>query len=217
MMSNLFSKSLSAYHNLLVTLLVALSLAIASCTETPPQLDRLGKDAVILAFGDSLTFGNGANRSESYPAVLQEMTGHRVINAGVPGEITASGKTRLPGLLDKHHPALLVLCHGGNDLLRKLDTRQTISNIETMINAASKRGIATVLVGVPEFKLMLLESADFYGEIAERHGLPYEGDILPEIESTNKWKADRIHPNAAGYRIMAKAVYKLLQQSGAVN
>lgn len=216
-MSNLSSKPLRPYYHLLVTLLVALSLAVTACTKPPPHLDRLGKDAVILAFGDSLTFGMGASPSESYPAVLQELTGHKVINAGLSGEITASGKARLPGLLNKHTPALLILCHGGNDLLRKLDTRQTISNIEAMINAARERGIETVLIGVPEFKLMLLNSADFYGEIADRFQLPYEGDILPEIESTNKWKADRIHPNAEGYKLMAEAIFRLLKESGAVN
>ena len=96
-------------------------------------MPMLAKDDIVVAFGDSITFGTGAEPQESYPAVLEQMIGRRVINAGVPGEITAEGLSRLPQILESEKPALLILCHGGNDHLRQLKRGQAADNIREMI------------------------------------------------------------------------------------
>lgn len=199
-----------------IAALLLLAIGLGACSDSKPQLPLLSADAVILAFGDSLTFGTGANSEHSYPAELARLTGLTVINAGIPGEVTAQGVRRLPALLDRYKPQLLLLCHGGNDLLRKIGTAMTRDNIEKMISAADQRNIPTLLIGVPQPALMFLEAAPIYNEIAEQHGLVYEGEILPEVEADNKLKSDRIHPNAAGYRRMADAISQLLRQSGAL-
>ncbi len=196
--------------------LLLLAIWLGACSDSKPQLPLLSADAVILAFGDSLTFGTGADREHSYPAELARLTGLTVINAGIPGEVTAQGVRRLPALLDRYKPQLLLLCHGGNDLLRKTGTAMTRDNIEKMISEADQRDIPTLLIGVPQPALMFLEAAPIYNEIAEQHGLVYEGEILPEVEADNKLKSDRIHPNAEGYRRMADAISQLLRQSGAL-
>ena len=190
--------------------------AVAACGNQPPQLPRLASDAVILAFGDSLTYGTGVGVDASYPAVLEKLTGRTVINAGVPGEITADGVKRLPALLDEEHPDLLILCHGGNDLLRKLDRDQTIANLRTMILAARSRNIPVVLIAVPQPTLLLRESAEFYEQLAQEMQLPLEDDALARIESDDALKSDPIHPNANGYRELAGAINTLLQRSGAI-
>lgn len=177
---------------------------------------KLAPDAVILAFGDSLTFGTGANTAESYPAVLAELTGRRVINAGMPGELSSDGAQRLDALLDHEQPQLLILCHGGNDLLRKVDPRQTREQLRNMIMAAKQRGIDVVLIGVPEPKLFNRHSAPYYAELAEEFHLPLEADVLARIEGDNSLKSDGVHPNAEGYRQLAQAVYAVLQRGGAV-
>lgn len=202
------------FNNSLYCTLLTLLVLMTACSQPVPQLARLPDDAVVLAFGDSITHGNGAGSEESYPVVLASLTGLAVINAGYPGEVTSGGRERLPALLDTHQPALLLLCHGGNDLLRKIDPVVTRRNLDAIIDMAHTRSIPVLLIGVPQPGLFMLESAELYREVATRHGLLYDGDILPDVYSDNGLKADQIHPNAAGYREIAAAIYRLMQDSG---
>jgi acyl-CoA thioesterase-1 len=193
-----------------------LALFLLSCS-SPPIISSLSKDAVVLAFGNSLTFGNGAERPENtYPAVLSRLIDRQVINAGNPGEITARGLERLPGILDKYSPSLLILCHGGNDLMRKLGEEQAAENLRAMVRLAKERGIDVVLLGVPRFKLTSMSAAGFYEDVAEEFNIPYDNDILFDIISNGSLKSDYIHPNVKGYRMMAEAVAALLLENGAI-
>ena len=72
-----------------------------------------------------------------------------------------------------------------------------------------------MIIGVPEPRL-LLSSADFDQRIAERHQVPYEGDVLADIIADPSLKGDQIHPNTAGNRVLAEAVSALLQDAGAI-
>lgn len=185
------------------------------CSSKGPELDLLTHDAVILAFGDSLTYGTGASDDESYPYILEQLAGHTVINAGVPGEVSASGAVRLPDLLDAHEPELLLLCHGGNDMLRKNDGRQMLENLRTMIRAAQSRGVQVVLIAVPR-PALFLSSADAYEQLAREFAIPIENDIIADILSDHSLKSDAIHPNGKGYHELAKAVHTLLRKQGAL-
>ena len=116
-----------------ILLLVAVAmLLLAGCREGK-QYNVLRPNDVILAFGNSLTRGTGAEESQSYPAQLQELARRKVINAGIPGEVTAEGRRRLPAVLDEYDPDLLILCHGGNDILRRQNRDSTIANLKAMI------------------------------------------------------------------------------------
>jgi acyl-CoA thioesterase-1 len=188
---------------------------LTACGSPEKQLPLLADDAVLLAFGDSLTHGTGAGRSESYPAILQRLVHRRVINAGVPGELSAAGAQRLPRLLDEVHPDLLILCHGGNDILRNNSATQTKRNLERMIEVARQRQIPVVLIGVPE-KTLLLHTAPLYAELADELSVPLETEALAEILQDRDLKSDPIHPNGKGYRKLAEAMYSLLERAGAV-
>jgi lysophospholipase L1-like esterase len=179
-------------------------------------LPPLAGDAVILAFGDSLTYGTGVGPEQSYPAVLEQLSGRRVVNAGVPGDQTAGGLARLAVTLEEYRPQLLVLCLGGNDMLRKQDMARAAQNLERMVAISREQGVPVVLLGVPRPAIFGLESAPLYYELAERLQLPLEADAIPEVLSDNDLKSDQIHPNAAGYRVIAEAVLAKLRSSGAL-
>jgi acyl-CoA thioesterase I len=189
--------------------LLTLLLLLVGC-EAKPAIRPLAPGATILAFGDSLTHGNGASAEQSYPAVLGKLLGVRVVNAGVPGEVSAAGRERLPGVLEQVRPQLVILIHGGNDFLRRLDVKQTKQNLRAMIEACRQQGADVVLAGVPQLGLFL-SPAPFYAELAKEYRLPYLDDTLSAILKDSSLKSDEIHPNAAGYRQLAGALAELIR------
>jgi len=191
------------------------ALVVASCGQKAPRLAPVGPSDVIVAFGDSLTYGTGAAENESYPAVLAQLIQRNVVRAGVPGETTVGGLARLEGVIAEHRPALVIVCLGGNDMLRKLDEAQTRSNLREIIRTIKGRGIAVALVGVPKPALITSAPA-FYAELAQEFDLPYEGKVVTDVLYRAEFKADPIHPNAKGYRRIAEAIAELLKKAGAI-
>jgi len=189
--------------------------ALVGCGEKVPRVAPVGPNEVIVAFGDSLTYGTGAAETESYPVVLGQLIGRKVVRAGVPGEVTAQGLARLPRVIEEHRPALMIVCLGGNDMLRRMDEAQVRRNLREIIRTIRARGIAVVLVGVPKPALIASAPA-FYGELAEEFGIPYEGKVVTDVLYQLEMKADPLHPNAKGYRRMAEAIAELLKKAGAI-
>jgi lysophospholipase L1-like esterase len=190
---------------------IILPMMLAACGGEGKRIPPLAPHAKVLAFGDSLTEGVGARPDASYPAVLERLIERTVINAGVPGEISQQGLARLPALLEEHDPALLILCHGGNDLLQGIPLEQVEENVRSMIRLARDRGKEAILIGVPKPGL-LLSVPGFYEEIAEDFEIPFEGEILEDLLSTPAMKSDTIHPNSAGYKRLAEAIAVLIDQ-----
>jgi len=188
--------------------------ALAGCSK-PPQLQRLAPADVVLAFGDSLTYGTGVGEQEGYPAQLAQLIGRRVISAGVPGEVTAHALQRLPAALDEYSPRLLLLCIGGNDFLRQLGKRQAAANVREMVRLARARQIDVVLIGTPEPGLTVTPP-EFYAEIAEQFAVPYQGKVIGYVLRHAELKSDPIHPNAKGYRLIAERLAELLRERGAL-
>ena len=196
---------------------VLLALTVAGChRERVPQLPPLWSGAKILAFGDSLTYGSGVNPPDSYPAQLEAIVRHPVINAGVPGDTTADGRARLAEALDANSPALVILCLGGNDMLRQESRADMRANLTAMIEAIRARKIPLLLVGVPEPKVLGLSSEPMYAELARQYQLPIENQVLAEVLGDRSLKSDQIHANEKGYRLIAEALGALLHKAGAV-
>lgn len=185
--------------------------ALFGC-ENRPAIDPLETDAVILAFGDSLTYGTGAPRDESYPAQLQRLLNRRVVNAGIPGEVSAAGLARLPEVLAEHRPDLVVLCHGGNDFLRRHDPALVQNNIREMVSLIKGSGMDVVLVSVPRIGL-LLSPAPLYAEIAKEFQIPVAEEILTDVLGEPSLKSDRIHPNARGYGQLAETLARIIEDA----
>ncbi|TQV88108.1 arylesterase [Aliikangiella coralliicola] len=186
---------------------------LASCGSD--KLEPLNSNDTILAFGDSLTFGVGAEKNQSYPNALELLTGLSVINAGISGETTSEGVKRFQAELNKHSPKLVVLLEGGNDILRNHNKTITKKNLASMIEMASVYGAKVVLIGVPEKKLFS-NSAPFYAELADQYNLAFDDDILADLLRSSEYKSDPIHLNSAGYQKLAEGIYQLLRDNGAL-
>jgi acyl-CoA thioesterase-1 len=193
---------------------VCVALLLAAC-DRAPTLPRLNQQDVIVAFGDSLTHGTGASDDTAYPAVLGSLTGRTVINAGVPGDTTTSGLQRLPEVLDEYKPRLVLLCLGGNDMLRKQPAAATESNLRLLVQTIRASGAEVVLIGVPEPRLFG-GAPGFYARVAEDMQLPLEADVFNDVLKDNNLKSDPIHANAAGYRVVAERLAELLREAGAL-
>jgi len=189
--------------------------SLLSCSDKSVTLNPLSENASILAFGDSLTFGTGVEKTQSYPSILNQLTQRIVINAGIPGELSETGVRRLEVLLDQHQPKLLILMHGGNDLIRKKSIDQLKNNLNQMISMAKQRQIDVILIAVPSPSL-LLNSHPLYDEVAQQQNIPIENSALADILQYPSNKSDTIHPNAKGYQLLAEQIQQLLEESGAL-
>jgi len=167
-------------------------------------------DTKVLAFGDSITYGYNVKESQNYPSQLSRLLNTPVINAGKNGEVTKDGLKRLPMVLDKYKPQILIICHGGNDILRRKSLIKAKENIRKMIQLAREKNIHVVLVGVPKEEILTLSTAQIYYELSDELGVPLESEALTDILSDNYLKIDQIHPNAEGYKILANRLANLI-------
>jgi len=168
----------------------------------------------ILAFGDSLTYGFGAPAHKSYPSVLARKTGRVIINAGINGETSSDGLRRLPTLLKDSSIKLMILCFGGNDILQKVPKTQLKAHLKQMITMAQQKGIAVLLISVPDIGLFGLSPLPLYEEVADETGVALLSGMLAEILAVPALKSDQIHPNASGYSKMAETLYIRLKEEG---
>lgn len=192
----------------LAVLLLA-TILVAACGDAAPRLG-LAADARIVAFGDSLTRGTGAAPGQGYPEQLAALGPWQVINEGVPGETSDQGLARIDAVLARHRPSLVILWHGGNDILANRDPADIEYNLRAMVDAIHAAGARVLLLGVPE-KSLLLSTAPWYPRIAESLDLPYLDDVLGEVLRDRALKADSVHPNTAGYAVIAERVHAALR------
>jgi len=207
---------IKTYRHVFKIYLLISSLFLVSCSEdNTTAFKALPANATILAFGDSLTAGKGSHSSQSYPAVLQKLTQTRVINAGISGEVSASGLKRLPKLLKQHKPELVIICHGGNDILRKYDLQKTKNNIIEMIDMVHAANSQVLLLATPK-PTLLVPPAKIYFDIAETTGVTLDADTLSTTLKNKKLKSDTYHPNASGYQFIAEQIHRQLKTLGAI-
>jgi lysophospholipase L1-like esterase len=197
--------------------------SLTACGRKPaPKGLRVAAGASVLALGDSLTAGVGAAPETSYPAVLAELSGWQVHNGGVSGDTSAQALARLPGLLDEHKPALVIVSIGGNDLLRRLPEGELQGNIRRSVEAARAAGAQVLLVAIPRPTLAsrltkVLDDHPLYEQLAAELKLPLHSGA-PEgwavVLADPALRADEIHANAAGYRRFAAGLAATAKAAG---
>lgn len=129
---------MAARRRLLAAL--AATALLAACGKRASKAQALAAGSTVLALGDSLTSGVGATANTAYPAVLQELTGWRVVNGGISGDTTAQALARLPALLQEHQPRLVIVSIGGNDFLRQMSAAAARDNIRAICRTAADAG-----------------------------------------------------------------------------
>ena len=208
--------TLSITRRRFVQISALLAAALTACSKTAPHA-ALPEGSTILALGDSLTAGYGADAAAAYPAVLAGFTGWQVINGGVSGNTSAQALARLPALM-RRQPQLVLVSIGGNDFLRKVPEADTRSNIRQIVQQIKAAGMPAVLVAVPYFTTGALfgrlSEHPMYEELAAELNVPLLKGAWAEVLGDKKLKSDQIHANAQGYRVFAEKMWAFLKQQG---
>lgn len=198
---------------------LAASPLLAACSKRAPKPLALAAGSTVLALGDSLTSGVGAEAAAAYPAVLQELTGWQVVNGGISGDTTAQALARLPDLLQQHQPALVIVGLGGNDFLRQMSAATAKDNLREICRTASAAGAQVLLVAIPQFSLLAASTGrlgdhPLYAELAKELQLPLHEKGWATVLSDASLRSDQVHANAQGYRRFAKGLAQQLRQTG---
>jgi acyl-CoA thioesterase-1 len=164
----------------------------------------------IICFGDSLTFGTGAPQDKSYPAQLSVIIGRPVINAGIPGDTTTRALQRLDRDVLSQSPRIVLITLGGNDLKNGIDRETAFQNLEKIVRAVQAEGALVVVGGI---KLLFWDRGydEEYAKLAAKTGAILIPNILSGLMGNEKLMSDTIHPNAAGYEIMATRFHKAIE------
>jgi acyl-CoA thioesterase-1 len=211
-----------------VKIVSILSALIAALALAPFQTAQAAKrDAskviTILALGDSLTAGYGLSRKQAYPALIAEKMRSanyqfEVINAGSSGDTTAGGLRRLPPLLRGKRIDVLILALGINDAFRGVSIEQMRANLQAIIDQTRARHPnASIIIAGMQLPLAssdgyVREFGEMFGTLAEKNRaalIPYLLEGVGGDPELNQF--DRIHPNAAGQRILAENVWRVLE------
>jgi acyl-CoA thioesterase I len=175
---------------------------------------------VIVAFGDSLTAGYGADTGDSYPDYLQkDLDGkglhYQVINQGVSGNTTKDGVDRLPEVLALK-PVLVIVAFGGNDGLRGLPITSTRTNLDQIVSTLLHGGAKVVLGGItlpPNYGAdYIMQFNKSYVLLAAKYRLPLLPFLLKDVYGVpGSMQADGIHATAQGNEQVAKNLLPLIQ------
>jgi acyl-CoA thioesterase I len=177
----------------------------------PPVKNARPSGESIVCFGDSLTYGTGASQGMDYPSQLSRLAGRPVINAGIPGDTTATALARLDRDVLSHSPRIVLITLGGNDLKNRQDRDQAFRNLKTIITSIQGRG-ALVIVGGLDVPIWGRGFQEQYRKVCDETGALLVPDILKGLLGNPAMMSDAIHPNDAGYGIMAGYFYEAMKK-----
>jgi acyl-CoA thioesterase I len=229
--------SAPSYRALAGATVVSTALVLAACRPSGPPQPKAGEPGVasaaapaeappradlpaVVFLGDSLTAGYGLSEEQAYPALLEARmheAGLRlpVVNAGVSGDTTAGGLSRLDWIL-RQKVAVLVVALGANDGLRGVPLEETRRNLSRIVERARAAGAQVILAGMrlpvnygPQYRSGFER---IYADLARRYGVPVVPFLLEGVGGVARLnQADGIHPTAEGQRIIADVVWPVLE------
>ena len=167
------------------------------------------KGTCIVCFGDSITLGYGSTPQKNYPSYLGKLVTIPVINAGIDGDTTVDALIRMEEDVLSENPRLVIIEFGGNDFLKKIPISRTLQNLETMIDIAHSKGAMVALVDISA-GMFFGEYRSAYAKIAQKKNVIFIPSILKGIITNPSFKSDFLHPNEAGYELVAQRIYRVI-------
>lgn len=184
-------------------------LSLSGCIKREiTNINSKGKN--IICFGDSLTYGYGAEGGGDYPAALSKMIGAPVLNKGISAETSQDALKRLKEDVLDNDPYLVIVEFGGNDFIKKLPVKETVKNTEEMIKQIQNAGAMVALVDVSS-GLLMGEYSLRLKFLSIKYKTIFVNQVLKGIFNKPHLKSDFIHPNEAGYKLIAEKIYKQIK------
>jgi acyl-CoA thioesterase-1 len=201
--------------------LAAAAMIGTGCGRRPAAAEcRLPAGATVLAIGDSLTRGHGADGqgyAEQLQALLAQQPGRQdvsVRNLGINGETSAELAARIDAALAEHRPAVVLITSGGNDILRRVAQEDTHRHLAAVVKEVRAAGAYPMLFAVPRPSLAaaagLPSDHPLFDTLAGELKLQVLPGVVASALARPDLKSDQIHPNAAGYALMASAAAEAL-------
>jgi acyl-CoA thioesterase-1 len=192
-----------------VAAIVLLLLPVGGCRRSWPITNAHPSGANVIAFGDSLTQGYKVSPGEGWPEQLSALVGRPILNRGVSGDTTGDALARLERDVLAQDPRIVLVCLGGNDMLRRMPADQQFENLRTIVRRIQARGALVVLIGTEGFKILILDGVDYgarYEALARETGAVYVPDLMKGVLTDASLMADQIHPNGRGYAKIARRI-----------
>ena len=198
------------------------ALAAAAALALAPIPGGAAEPFVLLVVGDSISAAYGLPPGVGWTDLLQKRLdarklGYRVVNASISGDTTAGGRSRLPALLARHKPAIVVIELGGNDGLRGGSIASTRDNLAAMTTAAKAAGARPLLIGMklpPNYgPAYTRQFENVFAEVAKAEGAPLVPFFFEGFgEDAAAFQPDRIHPTEATQARLLDNVWPTLER-----
>jgi acyl-CoA thioesterase-1 len=210
---------------------------VAAMAQAATPTAPTGTSKTVLILGDSLSAEYGLARGTGWVALLSarlatyhmenkpdkkpdDKRDYAVVNASISGDTTSGGRSRLPGLLTQHKPAVVVIELGGNDALRGLPLKMTEDNLATLVRLSQAAGAQVLLLGMqipPNYGADYAKQfAQVYVTVAQAHKAAvvpfFLADIADDPDPSKWFQADRIHPIASAHPKMLDNVWPSLKK-----
>lgn len=173
----------------------------------PPQ-----SGTQIIAFGDSLVRGKGASPGKDWVSLVSTQLGVPILNKGRNGDTTRAALARLDRDVIQNDPRVVIVCLGGNDVLRRLPQKETFKNLTRIIDRIQETGAGVVLVGI-RGGLLVDPYDDAFESLANTKRTYFVPDIMENILGNKARLADAVHPNDLGHQHVAKRIFPVVNKA----
>jgi acyl-CoA thioesterase-1 len=183
------------------------AVAAGACRRSWPITNAAPSGTNVIAFGDSLTQGYRLDPGQGWPQQLSAIVGRPILNRGVSGDTTADGLARLEHDVLAEDPRVVLVCLGGNDMLRQLPADQQFANLRTIVRRIQEKGALVILIGTEGYRILSrVDYGERYEALARETGAVYVPDLMKGVLGDRALMLDEIHPNAKGYAKIARRI-----------